>query len=102
MSTVRACIGLGSNLDEPRRHVQVAVRELARLPHSRLVAVSRLYRSAPVDAAGPDYVNAVAAVDTMLEPLALLQRLQAIEGVHGLANGRGLLVQGMPAPMHQQ
>jgi 2-amino-4-hydroxy-6-hydroxymethyldihydropteridine diphosphokinase len=42
-----------------------------------------LYRSAPIDSSGPDYLNAVAAVATELAPHALLQALQAIELRHG-------------------
>ena len=76
-----ACIGLGSNLDHPRRQLSRAVRALARLPRTRLLAVSRNYLSAPVGTQGsqPDYVNAVVLVDTALAPRALLARLLAIE-----------------------
>jgi 2-amino-4-hydroxy-6-hydroxymethyldihydropteridine diphosphokinase len=80
----RAYIGLGSNLEHPRRQVARALAELARVPRSRLVARSPNYRSAPVDCAmpQPDYVNAVAALDTALSPRALLERLHAIERRH--------------------
>ncbi len=82
-SYVRAYIGLGSNLDSPLRQVKQAIAELAQLSRSRLCAVSRLYRSRPMGPADqPDYINAVAAVDTRLEPLELLDALQAIEQVH--------------------
>ena len=76
-----AFVGLGSNLAHPRRQLAKAVRALARLPRTRLVAVSPNYVSAPVGANGPqpDYVNAVALVDTALAPRALLARLLAIE-----------------------
>jgi 2-amino-4-hydroxy-6-hydroxymethyldihydropteridine diphosphokinase len=76
-----ACIGLGSNLAHPRRQLARAVRALARLPRTRLVAVSANYASAPLGTTGPqpDYVNAVALVDTALAPRALLARLLAIE-----------------------
>ena len=76
-----AFVGLGSNLAHPRRQLAKAVRALARLPRTRLVAVSPSYVSAPVGADGPqpDYVNAVALVDTALAPRALLARLLAIE-----------------------
>ncbi|RYG27399.1 MAG: 2-amino-4-hydroxy-6-hydroxymethyldihydropteridine diphosphokinase, partial [Burkholderiales bacterium] len=56
---------------------------LAQLPRSRLELVSSLYRSAPVDAGGPDFVNAVAELRTQLAPLALLDALQAIEQQEG-------------------
>jgi 2-amino-4-hydroxy-6-hydroxymethyldihydropteridine diphosphokinase len=76
-----AFIGLGSNLSHPRRQLARATAALARLPRSRLVAVSPNYRSAPLGTsdAQPDYVNAVVAVRTTLPPRALLRRLQAIE-----------------------
>ncbi len=75
-----AFVGLGSNLDDPRRQILTAFDALARLPSTRLVARSSLYRSAPVGPPGqPDYINAVAQLATALEPLALLDRLQAIE-----------------------
>jgi 2-amino-4-hydroxy-6-hydroxymethyldihydropteridine diphosphokinase len=76
-----AFIGLGSNLDHPRRQLSRALRALARLPRTRLRAVSGNYLSAPVGTRGvqPDYVNAVALVDTALAPRALLARLLAIE-----------------------
>jgi 2-amino-4-hydroxy-6-hydroxymethyldihydropteridine diphosphokinase len=75
----RAYIGLGANLGEAAAQVEAAIGALAAEPGCRLVARSSLYRSAPVDAAGPDYANAVAALDTDLEPFELLERLQAIE-----------------------
>ena len=77
----QAIVGLGSNLAHPRRQLARAVRALARLPRPRIVAVSPNYVSAPVGTTGPqpDYVNAVAIVDTGLAPRALLARLLAIE-----------------------
>jgi len=80
---VQAFVGLGANLGDPRRQVLQALQSLDRLPNTRLVARSSLYRTAPVDATGPDYVNAVAALETALPPLALLRALQAIEQLHG-------------------
>jgi len=76
-----AFVGLGSNLAHPRRQVAKAVRALARLPRTRLLAVSPCYVSAPLGTHGPqpDYVNAVAALDTALAPRALLARLLALE-----------------------
>jgi len=79
-----AFVGLGSNLGEPRRQVEQAMDELAAIPRTRLVRASALYRSAPVGfAAQPDFINAVAELDTELEPAALLRELQAIEARHG-------------------
>jgi 2-amino-4-hydroxy-6-hydroxymethyldihydropteridine diphosphokinase len=74
-------IGLGSNLGHPRRRIARAIAALARLPRSRLLAVSGNYASAPlgVSQPQPDYVNAVALVRTALPPAALLGRMRAIE-----------------------
>ena len=83
MST-RAYIGLGANLGEDlAATLQQALQQLAALPQTQLVAVSSAWRSAPVEAQGPDFLNAVAALDTELVPLALLDALQAIEQAHG-------------------
>jgi 2-amino-4-hydroxy-6-hydroxymethyldihydropteridine diphosphokinase len=82
MSAERVFIGLGANLGDARATVNAAFDELAALPGTRLVARSSLYRTAPVDATGPDFVNAVAELRTALEPEALLQALQAIEARH--------------------
>lgn len=79
----RVFVGLGANLGDPQRSVRDAVQALDRLPLTRVVAVSSLYRSAPVDAAGPDFVNAVAELQSGLEPLALLQALQMLEAAGG-------------------
>ena len=78
-----AYIGLGSNLAEPQSQVERALGELDSLPRSRVLARSSLYRSAPVGhAEQPDFVNAVAALDTALAAHELLHELQAIEGRH--------------------
>jgi len=79
-----AYVAIGANLGDARRAVEGAIESLGRLPHSRLVARSSLYRTAPVDAGGPDFINAVVALDTGLAPLELLAELQALE----LAAGR--------------
>ena len=80
-----AFIGLGSNLAHPRRRIARALGDLARVPGTRLVAVSPSYVSAPVGStiAQPDYVNAVALVATRLRPRALLARLAGVERRHG-------------------
>jgi len=82
MSTERVFIGLGANLGDAAATVNAAFDELAALPGTRLVARSSLYRTAPVEAAGPDFVNAVAELRTALEPEALLQAMQAVEARH--------------------
>jgi 2-amino-4-hydroxy-6-hydroxymethyldihydropteridine diphosphokinase len=79
-----AFVGIGSNLDDPRAQVLRAFEELDELPHTRLVKKSSLYRSAPVGyAAQPDFVNAVAQLETGLPAERLLAELQAIELRHG-------------------
>lgn len=84
MAAVRAYIGLGSNLDDPAGQLCQAVTALARLPGTRLAACSRFYRSAPLGPQDqPDYVNAVAALDTELAPDVLLDALQVIETAQG-------------------
>jgi 2-amino-4-hydroxy-6-hydroxymethyldihydropteridine diphosphokinase len=82
--TELAYIGLGSNLEHPRRQVARALGELARLPRSRLVGTSPNYVSAPIGCPGPqpDYVNAVAAIRTALPPKSLLARMRVIERRH--------------------
>ena len=73
-------IGLGSNLADPRSQVEDGLRALARLADTRLVRGSRLYRSAPWGRADqPEFVNAVAQIDTALTPHILLDELLAIE-----------------------
>lgn len=79
-----AYVAIGANLGDARRAVEAAIEALGRLPQGRLVARSSLYRTAPVDAGGPDFVNAVVALETALAPLELLAQLQALE----LAAGR--------------
>jgi 2-amino-4-hydroxy-6-hydroxymethyldihydropteridine diphosphokinase len=78
-----AYIGIGANLGDARANVEDALARLARLPSTRLVQRSSLYRTAPVDSSGDDYINAVAALDTQLPARALLQELQGIELAHG-------------------
>ncbi len=86
---VSAWIGLGSNLDDPRGQLRRAAAALAELPQSRLVALSGHYGSSPLGPQDqPDYVNAAARLDTALEPLALLDALQAIENAQGRVRAR--------------
>ena len=79
---VDAWIGLGANLGERRATLDASVDAIAALADTRLVARSSTYESAPVDAAGGDYLNAVVHVLTRLAPDALLRALQAIEDAH--------------------
>ncbi|WP_343649667.1 2-amino-4-hydroxy-6-hydroxymethyldihydropteridine diphosphokinase [Herbaspirillum sp.] len=78
-----AWIGIGGNLGDARATVEQAIVRLAHLPHSGLLRSSSLYRTAPIDSSGDDYVNAVALLRTTLAPLGLLYALQAIELQHG-------------------
>jgi 2-amino-4-hydroxy-6-hydroxymethyldihydropteridine diphosphokinase len=80
---VRAWVGLGANLGDPPATLRAAFAELDKLPETALAAHSALYATQPVDADGPDYCNAVAALDTTLAPRVLLAHLQAIENIHG-------------------
>ncbi|WP_238534327.1 2-amino-4-hydroxy-6-hydroxymethyldihydropteridine diphosphokinase [Advenella kashmirensis] len=80
-----AYIGLGSNLGESEDTLYRALDDIAALPRSVLHQVSDLYRTAPIDSSGPDYINAVARVATELSAPDLLQALQAIELNHGRA-----------------
>lgn len=78
-----AYIGLGANLGDARAALDAAFVAIAVLPETSLRRASSLYRSAPVDSVGLDYLNAVVLVDTHLEPRALLGALQVIEHTHG-------------------
>lgn len=84
-------IGLGSNLNEPAQQLVNAIEALKRLPKSELVACSSFYRSQALtlngDDAIPDYVNAVVAIKTELDPFSLLDQLQAIEFAQGRVRG---------------
>ena len=80
---VRAFVGVGANLGDAPATVRAALQALGRLPGTQCVAVSSLYRSAPVEASGPDFINAVAELRTQLPPLELLRALQAVEQAFG-------------------
>lgn len=83
-----AYVALGSNLGDPRQQVLDAFDALAGMPHSRLLARSRLYRTPPWGVLDqPWFVNAAAQLDTALEPPALLDALQAIERRAGRVRG---------------
>lgn len=78
----RAFIGLGGNLGDVTAHLASALRGLNGLSGTRVEAVSSVYQTAPLDAAGPDYLNAVAAVQSTLGPHELLSALLALELAH--------------------
>ena len=74
-----AYIGLGANQGELVESLKAAFDSLRSLEQSELLAISPFYKSAPIDATGPDYVNAVAKLETALEPYGLLLHLLDIE-----------------------
>lgn len=80
---VTAYVALGANLGDAAKALREALAALNALPGVRLRRASSLYRTAPVDASGPDYLNAVAEIATTLSAPALLDALQAIEQVAG-------------------
>ena len=83
-----AFIALGSNLNDPPAQIRSALRALAALPETRLVRRSSLYRNRPEGGvAQPDFVNAVAEIETRLAPGELLVRLLAVERDHGRVRG---------------
>ena len=79
----RAYIGIGANLGDARTNVMAAIAALDALPHTRVVEHSSLFRTAPIDADGDDYVNAVACIETALQPEPLLQALLEVETGQG-------------------
>ena len=80
---VTACIALGANLGDARHTVLQAMDDIGQLPGCSVLATSRLYRTAPWQAQGPDFVNAVVKVATRLTAPALLQALQTLEQAAG-------------------
>ncbi|MBM5458240.1 2-amino-4-hydroxy-6-hydroxymethyldihydropteridine diphosphokinase [Pseudomonas sp. P66] len=79
----RVYIGLGSNLDEPLEQLRSAINALRELPGSSVAAVSAFYSSESLSPGQPRYTNAVAALDSSMAPLELLDGLQAIEAAQG-------------------
>jgi 2-amino-4-hydroxy-6-hydroxymethyldihydropteridine diphosphokinase len=80
---VTAYVALGANLGDAAQALCDALHHLDHIPGIRLLKASSLYRTAPIDSSGPDYLNAVAEVSTTLTAPALLAALQAIELAHG-------------------
>jgi 2-amino-4-hydroxy-6-hydroxymethyldihydropteridine diphosphokinase len=84
VNPARVYVGIGSNLGEPLTRVHQALRDLECIAETRFIGRSRCYRSEPLGPAGqPDYINAVAVLETRLPPDKLLEALQAIEKAHG-------------------
>lgn len=85
-----AYVGVGSNLDSPAAQLRDGIDAIGRYPDSRLVLQSPFYRSAPMGPQDqPDFVNAVVALVTQLDPLELLGQLQATEAWHGRDRSAG-------------
>ncbi|QDL36941.1 2-amino-4-hydroxy-6-hydroxymethyldihydropteridine diphosphokinase [Rhodoferax sediminis] len=76
---VTAYIALGANLGDAVATISGAMNALATLPDTQLTRRSSLYRTAPIDAGGPDYINAVVEVSTALPAPLLLLQLQRLE-----------------------
>lgn len=80
----QAFIALGGNLDNPANLIRTVFTELDRLPGCRLLRTSSLYRTAPVGYDfQPDFINAVALLETTCTPHALLAKLLAMETLYG-------------------
>ena len=80
---VTAWVALGANLGDAQATVRQALRDLQALPHTTVVAASSLYRTAPHEAQGPDFINAVAMLSTRLSAPGLLDALQSLENAAG-------------------
>jgi 2-amino-4-hydroxy-6-hydroxymethyldihydropteridine diphosphokinase len=78
MSTT-AYIGIGANLGDALGTVRSAIVDIGKFPSTRISGKSSLFRTAPIDAGGDDYINAVARIETDLPPLELMAQLQALE-----------------------
>jgi 2-amino-4-hydroxy-6-hydroxymethyldihydropteridine diphosphokinase len=76
-------IALGANLGDAQQSLRDAIAAIGQLPGTTLTQQSSLYRTAPVDSSGPDYINAVVQINTVLTAPALLVALQAIEQAAG-------------------
>lgn len=84
-SAVTAYVGLGANLGDPCAALHQAMRDLDQIIGVAVIKRSSLYQTAPVDSSGPDYVNAVVEVTTVLTAPALLAALQQLEQHAGRA-----------------
>jgi 2-amino-4-hydroxy-6-hydroxymethyldihydropteridine diphosphokinase len=76
---VTAYVALGANLGDPVQAVRDALIRIGELPGTALMRQSSLYRTAPIDSVGPDYINAVAEIQTCLSAPELLAHLQKLE-----------------------
>ena len=80
---VSVFVGLGANLGEARQTLDAAVKAIDKLPHTHVLNCSSFYRSAPVDATGPDYINAVLHLETRLNAYEALLAFQTLENLAG-------------------
>jgi len=88
--TATVFIGLGSNLSNPIKQVLSAINALKTLESSTLICASSLYQTAPMGPQDqPNYINAVAKIETQLSPLVLLKNLQSIENQHARTRDTG-------------
>jgi len=78
-----AYVGIGANLGDAQANVLDAIARLAQLEGGNMLHTSGLYRTAPIDSSGDDYINAVVCLDTSLPAHDLLAALQDIEQAHG-------------------
>jgi 2-amino-4-hydroxy-6-hydroxymethyldihydropteridine diphosphokinase len=84
-----AYLGLGSNLDQPKAHIERAIADIAEFDNTAVVARSSLYESAPLGPQDqPNFINAVLAIETELSPLDLLKACQELELKHGRVKKR--------------
>jgi len=80
---VQVCVAFGANLGDAQATVLQAIQDVGALGNTQLLIASSLYASAPYEAIGPEFVNAVAMYDTDLPPLELLDALQNLETIAG-------------------
>ncbi len=85
---VRCFIALGSNVGNPRKQVETAIKELTDLPKTKLLTASSLYKTKPVGFVDqPFFINAVVEIETTLDPEVLLDTLLDLEKQHGRVRG---------------
>ena len=80
---VQVCVAFGANLGDAQATVLQAIQDVGALATTQLKKASALYASAPYEATGPEFVNAVALYETGLQPLELLDALQNLENIAG-------------------
>jgi 2-amino-4-hydroxy-6-hydroxymethyldihydropteridine diphosphokinase len=96
----RAIIAIGSNLNEPKARVRIAIRQLNRIASTMLVKQSSLYLTSPWGfTEQPEFINACALVDTFLAPHDLLRGLHDIEASHGRVRGAPGEIENGPRPL---